>query len=310
MKRNMTILITYMMITLSVFSASEFTMTFNTVAPGGSYKQKNIVAAWVTKSDGTFVRTILRWAGTRRSDLAAWRTAAGGTTDVDGYSGATRPSHTSPSPLTAIWDLKDRSGNVVPDGTYKIYLECADGRRQSYSFNFVKNSTAGTRTDSGNTYFKNISIAYAPPAPANAAPVANAQSVTTAEDTAKAIILTASDAENDPLTYSIVTSPAHGSLSGTAPNVTYTPTGNYNGSDSFTFKARDGAKDSSPATVSITVTSVNDAPVAQAQSITTAEDIAKAITLHATDVENSSLTYTIGTGPLHGSLSGRAPNLT
>jgi hypothetical protein len=45
-----------------------------------------------------------------------------------------------------------------------------------------------------------------------------------------------------------VTSPAHGTLSGTAPNVTYTPAANYNGSDSFTFKVNDGALDSTPAT--------------------------------------------------------------
>ena len=45
--------------------------------------------------------------------------------------------------------------------------------------------------------------------------------------------------------------PAHGTLSGTAPNVTYTPATNYAGSDSFTFKANDGTADSAPATVSI-----------------------------------------------------------
>src|SRR5438093_12568935 len=96
----------------------------------------------------------------------------------------------------------------------------------------------------------------------NDAPVANAQSVTTAEDTARAITLTASDVEGDALTYSIVSGPSHGALSGTAPNVTYTPAANYNGADSFTFKANDGVIDSAEATVSITVTAVNDAPVA------------------------------------------------
>src|SRR5207244_3789403 len=96
----------------------------------------------------------------------------------------------------------------------------------------------------------------------NDAPVANAQAVTRAEDTAKAITLTASDVDGDTLTYSIVSGPSHGSLSGAAPNVTYTPAANYNGPDSFTFKANDGTADSAAATVSITVTAVNDAPVA------------------------------------------------
>jgi hypothetical protein len=69
----------------------------------------------------------------------------------------------------------------------------------------------------------------------------------------KAITLTGSDADGDPLTFAIVTGPANGVLSGTAPNVTYTPAANYSGSDSFTFKVNDGTVDSTVATVSITV---------------------------------------------------------
>ena len=75
----------------------------------------------------------------------------------------------------------------------------------------------------------------------NTAPVADAQSVTTAEDTAKAITLTASDVDGDSLSYSIVDAPTHGSLSTiTKDGVTYTPSADYNGADSFTFKANDG----------------------------------------------------------------------
>jgi VCBS repeat-containing protein len=147
-------------------------------------------------------------------------------------------------------------------------------------------------------------------AASNTAPVATAQSVSTAEDTAKVITLAGTDAENNALTYSIVTPPASGTLSGTAPNMTYTPALNYNGAVSFTFKVNDGTVDSSPATVSITVTAVNDAPVATAQSVSTAEDTAKAITLTGSDLENSTLTYTIVAAPTNGSLNGTAPDLT
>jgi len=87
----------------------------------------------------------------------------------------------------------------------------------------------------------------------NTAPVANSQNVTTNEDNAKNITLTGSDVDGDALTYSIVSNPNHGLLSGTAPNIIYTPTANYNGSDSFTFKANDGMADSAVATVSIMV---------------------------------------------------------
>ena len=98
--------------------------------------------------------------------------------------------------------------------------------------------------------------------PVNHPPMAYDQSVNTEEDTPVEISLGASDEDNDPLTYSIVSLPSNGTLTGTPPNVTYTPDPNYSGGDSFTFKANDGKTDSNIATVSITITSVNDPPVA------------------------------------------------
>ena len=104
--------------------------------------------------------------------------------------------------------------------------------------------------------------------------------MTTTEDTPKAITLTASDVDGDVADLQRGVGPSHGTLSGTAPNLTYTPAPNYNGGDSFTFKANDGALDSNIATVSITIAAVNDAPVATPQSVTTNEDTATvAITL-------------------------------
>src|SRR5207237_1438533 len=146
--------------------------------------------------------------------------------------------------------------------------------------------------------------------PVNDPPVANAQSVTTAEDTAAPIVLTGSDVDGDALTFTIATQPAHGTLTGTAPNVTYTPVANYNGPDSFTYKANDGALNSNIATVAIAVAAVNDPPVANAQSVTTNQDTAKAISLTATDVDGDPLTYAVVAAPTHGTLSGTAPNLT
>ena len=87
----------------------------------------------------------------------------------------------------------------------------------------------------------------------NSPPVANNQGVTTNKNTAKGIILTATDLDNDLLTYSIVTPPSHGTLTGTAPNLNYNPAANYVGPDSFAFKANDGKANSNTASVSITV---------------------------------------------------------
>jgi hypothetical protein len=144
----------------------------------------------------------------------------------------------------------------------------------------------------------------------NTAPVATPQSVTTPEDTAKVITLAGTDADGDSLTYTSVSTPSNGTLSGTAPNLTYTPSANFTGTDSFTFKVNDGTVDSLAATVSITISATNDAPVATPQSVTTPEDTAKVITLAGTDADGDSLTYTSVSTPSNGTLSGTAPNLT
>jgi hypothetical protein len=93
--------------------------------------------------------------------------------------------------------------------------------------------------------------------PVNYAPVAHPQEVTTAQGTPKTISLTGQDANGDALTFSIVTSPIHGSLSGFTPAtgvVTYIPSGSFAGADSFTFSVDDVITESDPATVLITVT--------------------------------------------------------
>jgi ELWxxDGT repeat protein len=141
-----------------------------------------------------------------------------------------------------------------------------------------------------------------------APPVANSQSVTTPEDTPKLIVLGASDANNDPLTFIVVTQPGFGTLTGQAPNLIYTPNANYFGPDSFTFKAYDGTADSNIATVSITVTPVNDPPVAVNDSYITAEDTALIVPApgvlgNDSDVEGSILAAILVSGPLHGVLT-------
>jgi hypothetical protein len=146
--------------------------------------------------------------------------------------------------------------------------------------------------------------------PVNDAPVAVDRSLETDEDTLVAVALTATDVDGDVLTYVIVTPPAHGTLGGTAPTLTYTPAAEYHGPDVVTFRARDGAVDSNTATVSITVRSVNDAPVAQDLAVTTDEDTPVPVTLTATDVDGDVLTYAIVTPPAHGTLGGSVPALT
>ena len=100
----------------------------------------------------------------------------------------------------------------------------------------------------------------------NDAPVAVDDAAATSEDTAVTGNVLANDTDVDAgttLTAILVANPTHGTVTGVrAGSFIYTPAANFNGSDSFTYKASDGAADSNVATVTIAVTAVNDAPVA------------------------------------------------
>ena len=136
----------------------------------------------------------------------------------------------------------------------------------------------------------------------NTAPTARDQSVTTPEDTPIDILLDVSDPENDPFTTTIITVPSHGQVSVNGIVVTYTPDLNYYGADSFTYKVNDGLEDSNIATVSITVTPVNDPPVAYGMTVDTLENFPVDFELLATDPEGDIGTFIIVTTPAHGTL--------
>ena len=158
------------------------------------------------------------------------------------------------------------------------------------SFTYGNTSTPVSGTDSFQYTANNAGGASAPAAVTinvitNTPPVAADQAVTTNEDTPVAITLTATDADGNPLTYSIVASPINGTLTGAPPSVTYTPALNYFGSDSFTFKANDGLTDSNVATVSIAINSVNDLPVAVDDNASTTRNTPVIINLIANDTD-------------------------
>src|SRR5439155_5590911 len=92
----------------------------------------------------------------------------------------------------------------------------------------------------------------------------------------------------------LVSGPSHGTLSLSSDgSFTYTPAANYNGGDSFVYQVNDGTADSNLATVSLTITAVNDAPVATAESYTTAEDTALTVNTaaglltHASEIDGA-----------------------
>jgi VCBS repeat-containing protein len=146
-----------------------------------------------------------------------------------------------------------------------------------------------------------VSIAVTSP---NDAPVAGNDAYATPEDTpltinAPGVLGNDTDADGDSLAAVKVSDPAHGTLSFNADgSFAYTPAPDYNGADSFTYKANDGSADSNVAIVAITVTPVNDAPrldAIGAKTVTEAELLA--FTVHATDPEDDPIAYSAPNKP-------------
>ncbi|MDQ3003778.1 MAG: ExeM/NucH family extracellular endonuclease, partial [Chloroflexota bacterium] len=145
----------------------------------------------------------------------------------------------------------------------------------------------------------------------NTPPVAANDSYSTNEDTsltvtAPGVLSNDSDAESHTLTAVLVSGPSHGTITLNANgSFTYAPASNYNGPDSFTYKANDGHADGNEATVFLTVNAVNDAPVATPDSATVARNGSVAITALAndTDVDGDTLTVTSFTQGVHGTVA-------
>jgi VCBS repeat-containing protein len=148
----------------------------------------------------------------------------------------------------------------------------------------------------------------------NDAPTAVSDAYGTSEDTALTVAAPGvlgndDDPDGDPLSAATGSGPNHGALT-LNPNgsFTYTPTANFNGTDAFTYRASDGTATSSLTTVTLTVSAVNDAPAAAADSYSTAEDTALTVTApgvlgNDSDPDGNALSAAVGSGPSHGSLT-------
>ena len=150
--------------------------------------------------------------------------------------------------------------------------------------------------------------------PINDPPIANNDDYSMNEDTilniaAPGILTNDTDPENDPLTALLVSDVSHGILNlNSSGAFDYTPDNNYVGTDTFTYKANDGASDSNTATVTITVNQVNDPPVANDDYYTTNEDTtlniaAPGVLANDTDIDGDTLTATLISDVTHGTLN-------
>ncbi|HEX2296383.1 MAG TPA: Ig-like domain-containing protein, partial [Actinomycetota bacterium] len=144
----------------------------------------------------------------------------------------------------------------------------------------------------------------------NAAPVAADKTLTVGHRSATGadVVLTATDTDGDPLTYELPSpdgGAAHGTVTISGNVATYVPDGDFTGTDTFQYRAHDGAESSTPATVTVTVT--NSAPSADDRSVNVPHRSAgTAITLDGTDPDADALTFELDGadgGAAHGSVT-------
>lgn len=116
------------------------------------------------------------------------------------------------------------------------------------------------------------------------------------EDATLNFALKGADQNSRPLRYIVTSLPRHGRLSGSAPNLTYTPAADYAGVDDFTYKVNNGIDDSADAgTVSFAIRQLNDPPrltVPGPQTINVSEELSFEISATDPDV-NQQLTFTM-----------------
>lgn len=124
------------------------------------------------------------------------------------------------------------------------------------------------------------------------------------------ISLTGEDPDDDPLTFELVTMPRHGSLEPDRTLFIYTPDRDFLGDDSFTFRAFDGTEFGEPAAIKIGVIATNATPRASDGSLAVQPNSSSSLRLSGTDPDGDPIHFTVLTLPLHGELTGEAPDLT
>ncbi len=226
--------------------------------------------------------------------------------DADGdslsFSMVSQPDHgnLTGSPPTPSYEPDD--GYVGEDSfRFTVSDAKANGNTATVSIDVVADDYVYEDYDDDESYYDHT----------NHAPVANSQSVSGAEDNPFEITLSADDADDDLVTFGITEYPLHGVISDfdeSTGNLEYWPEADYSGTDSFTFSSMDNYRESKRATVSISVTAVNDLPRAISMNLTTIEGRVN-VTLAGFDPEGSSVQFALFGQPANGTLLGIAPDL-
>lgn len=189
--------------------------------------------------------------------------------------------------LTYFVQTKPRQGTAtLQRGTNRVSYTPRLTARGTDSFTFyAKDARSSSATAT-------VSIRIIPPTPVAIAP----RPVSLQEDSSASMTLAASSKVAG-LIYRVASEPQRGSVVITGNKAVYTPSANYVGTDSFTFTVQDNGVISAPATVTLTITAVNDRPIAVAQTLTVPRNAATTLTLAGTDIDGDVLTFALASTP-------------
>jgi uncharacterized repeat protein (TIGR03803 family)/VCBS repeat-containing protein len=185
---------------------------------------------------------------------------------------------TSTGTVETLHDFSAPLG-AVPEGRL---LEIAPGE-------FIGTTSSGNPTGGGLVFRFSVNSGNEPPEASDSA-------AETFEDITFSGLLSATDPDSDPLSFEVVVNGSKGTAAITDPATgafSYTPNADVSGTDTFTFKANDGTADSNIATITVTITAVNDAPVAADGSLSTNQGTLATGTLSASDIDGPALAFTI-----------------
>jgi len=145
-----------------LYGGWKLVVTFTTTSPKGelNFDPQHVQAVWVENAAGAFVKTIGRWGVIEHHHLTQWNAADG--SNIDGFTGATPKAYQQ---HTTIWDLTDRSGVQVPDGTYYIKFELTNNNATKNQFNratftFAKDGNPRSQFYPAQGGFLNVTLDY------------------------------------------------------------------------------------------------------------------------------------------------------
>jgi len=146
---------------------TDGTVSFSvsTTSIGGNYSPRHVLAIWIKDSEGNFVISRKVLAASRKQHLVKWM-GSSGNNSVNAVTGPTINNHTT---HTISWDCRDLSGNLVPDGTYEIWMEYSSRNSAndgvpgpSAHISFEKGTDQLNLTFQDAAYFKQMSLTYEP----------------------------------------------------------------------------------------------------------------------------------------------------